>query len=445
MSERATFTTKMGAIAATVGSAVGLGNIWRFPYEAGANGGGAFLVIYLACVVLMGIPVITAEFVIGRATHRNVCGALRSISPSTHSHWFGYVGITASLMILSFYSVVCGWIVEYLVLAVTGRLIGFSPQEYSSMFTAFSTHPWRPVLWTILFLLLNHLLLMRGLKGGIERAANLMMPLLFVILIIFCIHSLLMPGAAKGVTFLMAPRLGDVTPTVALKAMGQAFFSLSLGLSCLLTYASYFKNSDSLVRNATIIALLDSLVAVMAGLMIFPAVFSYGMEPEAGPRLIFEALPLIFSRMHLGVFWAVMLFLLLFLASITSTISMSEISIAFFSEERHMSRHRATAVNTGIAMVFGTLCALSFGPLAHVTVAGKTIFALFDYVSSNILLPMGGIFFSVFVGWHLDRRLVEAEITNNGSLHTWVARPVIFCMKYVAPLSIAAIFIYDLL
>ncbi len=440
MSERAQFTTRMGAIAATVGSAVGLGNIWRFPYEAGQNGGGAFLLIYLLCVVVMGIPVMVAEFVIGRSTHRNVCGALRQLSPHSKARWFGYVGITASLMILSFYSVVCGWIVEYLVLAVSGRLTGLEPNGYATMFTSFASHPWRPVLWTALFLLLNHLVLRRGLKRGIERASNVMMPLLFVILVIFAIHSLLLPGAERAVNFLMAPRLEDVTPDVALKAMGQAFFSLSLGLSCLLTYASYFKNSDSLTRNATVIALLDTLVAVMAGLMIFPAVFSYGMEPQAGPKLIFEVLPIIFNQMHMGIVWAVLLFMLLFLASITSSISMSEISIAFLTEEHNISREAATTVNTGIAVVFGSLCALSFGPLSGFTICGKTLFDLFDFVSSNVLLPLGGIFFSLFVGWHLDRRMVNAQLS-----HGPFVAIVIFCMRYVAPVAIASVFIYGLL
>ena len=430
----------MGAIAASVGSAVGLGNIWRFPYEAGENGGGAFILIYLACVLLMGIPVIVAEFVVGRATHRNVNGALKQLAPGSRTHWFAYIGIIASLMILSFYSVVCGWIVEYLILAVSGGLSGHTPEEYGVMFASFSSHPWRPMLWTVLFLLLNHLVLRRGLKRGIERISNMMMPVLFVILLIFCIHSLMMPGAGEGLRFMFAPRLSDVSATVAVKAMGQAFFSLSLGLSCLLTYASYFKDSDSLVRNATVIAFLDTLVAVLAGLMIFPAVFSYGMTPEAGPKLIFEVLPVIFQQMHFGIVWAVLLFLLLFVASITSTISMSEISIAFFEEEHGLSRDKATAVSTVIALVLGSLCALSFGPLSGVTVCGMTLFSLFDYVSSNLLLPAGGIFFSVFVGWMLEQRLVEDELTNRGTLNVRTMRVLLFCMRYVAPLAIAVVF-----
>ena len=445
MSNRAVFATRLGAIAATVGSAVGLGNIWRFPYEAGQHGGGAFLVIYVACVLLMGIPVMTAEFLIGRATHRNVRGALKQLAPDRRLHWFSYPCIVASLMIISFYSVVCGWIVEYLIMAVSGQMSGHTPQEYSEIFGQFVSSPWRSVLWTVLFLLINFWVLRRGLKRGIERVSNVLMPLLAVLLIAFCVNSLLLPGASRGFEFLFSPDFSGVTPRVAVGAMGQAFFSLSLGLSCLLTYASYFKDTDSLMRNATIVAVLDTLVALLAGVMIFPAVFTYGMQPEAGPKLIFEVLPGIFQQMPGGYVWAVAFFFLLFVASITSTISMSEISIAFFSEEWNMSRNRASMLNTAVAIGFGTLCALSFGPLANWRVLDKTIFDWFDYISSNILLPVGGIFFSYFVGWYLDRRFVEAELTNHGDRNLrFVMRPLLFCIRYVAPTAIVLVFLYGL-
>ena len=444
-SERAIFATRMGAIAATVGSAVGLGNIWRFPYEAGVHGGGAFLLVYVACVLLMGIPVIVAEFVIGRSTHKNVRGALRELAPRHKLHWFSYVCILASLMIISFYSVVCGWIVEYLQLSVRGLLHGHTPAEYEQMFADFVQNPWRCVLWTLLFLALNYVVLRRGLKRGIERVSNVLMPLLAVLLVVFCVNGLTLPGAERGVRFLFTPDFSQITPRVAIGAMGQAFFSLSLGLSCLLTYASYFKDSDSLVRNATIVGVLDTVVAILAGLMIFPAVFSYGMRPEAGPKLIFEVLPAIFEQMPGGPVWAVLLFALLFVASITSTISMSEISIAFFSEEWGMSRNRASILNTGIAMVLGTLCALSFGVLSETTVFGMTLFELFDYVSSNVLLPVGGIFFSLLVGWVLDRGLVRDQLTNHGTRTVRVMRPLVFCLRYVAPAAIVVIFLYGLL
>lgn len=444
MSERGQFTTRIGAIAATVGSAVGLGNIWRFPYETGQHGGAAFLAIYLLCVVIMGIPVIIAEFIVGRNTHKNVCGALRQLSPGGKMHWFSGVCIMASLLIISFYSVVCGWIVEYFIKSISGSLQGSSAEDFSSMFGQFVSNPYRSVLWTVLFLLANYMVLKRGLKRGIERVANIMMPLLFVLLLVFCVNSLMQPGAAEGLKFLFSPDFSAITPRVAVGAMGQAFFSLSLGLSCLLTYASYFKDTDSLVRNAVLVAILDTLVAVMAGIMIFPAVFSYGMTPEAGPKLIFEVLPAIFQQMPGGYVLAVLFFFLLFMASITSTISMSEISIAYFSEELKLSRNAASMLNTGIAIVFGSLCALSFGVLGEFKIFGMTLFDLFDYVSSNILLPLGGIFFSVLVGWMLDKNTVVDELSNHGNLKLRIVRPLIFCLRYVAPIAIIVVFLYGL-
>lgn len=442
MTERGQFATRIGAIAATVGSAVGLGNIWRFPYEAGQNGGAAFIAIYLLCVVVMGIPVIVAEFVIGRRTHKNVCGALREMVPVGKSHWFSALCIIASLLIISFYSVVCGWIAEYLFQSLSGGLSG--DVDHKAMFEEFVANPYRGVMWTVLFLLINFLVLRRGLKKGIERVANIMMPMLFVLLIVFCINSLLQPGASQGLEFLFSPDFSAITPQVALGAMGQAFFSLSLGLSCLLTYASYFKDSDSLVRNATMVAVLDTLVAVLAGVMIFPAVFSYGMTPEAGPKLIFEVLPSIFHQMPGGQIFAVLFFFLLFMASITSTISMSEISIAYFSEEHKMSRNNASLLNTVIAIVLGSLCALSFNVMGDFKIFGMTLFELFDYVSSNILLPLGGVFFSVIVGWVISKHIVKDEITNHGAIKVRSMGAIMFSLKFVAPASIVLVFLYVL-
>lgn len=444
MTERGQFTTRLGAIAATVGSAVGLGNIWRFPYETGQHGGAAFIAIYLLCVIIMGIPVIVAEFIVGRKTHKNVCGALRELAPGKKLHWFSGACILASIMIISFYSVVCGWIVEYLIKSLTGNLSASSAEGYSQIFADFVSNPYRSVLWTVLFLLANYLVLRRGLKKGIERVANVMMPLLFILLIVFCVNSLMQPGAVEGLKFLFSPDFSAITPKVAIGAMGQAFFSLSLGLSCLLTYSSYFKDSDSLVKNAVTVAVLDTMVAVLAGVMIFPAVFSYGMTPEAGPKLIFEVLPAIFQQMAGGPVLAVLFFFLLFMASITSTISMSEISIAYFGEELKMSRNSASLLNTVIAIVLGSLCALSSGVMSDFKIFDMTLFDLFDYVSSNILLPLGGIFFSILVGWVLDKSVVEDELSNHGKFKVRVVTPLVFCLRYVAPVAIVVVFLYGL-
>lgn len=439
--KRAHFATKIGVIAATVGSAVGLGNIWRFPYEAGVHGGGAFLLIYLFCIFVIGVPVITAEFIIGRHTRSNIYGAFRKLHRSPMWRGVGVMGIVASLMILSFYSVVAGWTASYVVHSIRG----FSGNEamLHSEFTAF-TSSWSSVWWTVAFLALNYLILRRGVQKGIERVSNVLMPLLFVILIVFCINAFTMPGCGRGLRFLFTPDFSAITPSVLIGAMGQAFFSLSVGLGCLLTYASYFTAETRLLRSASTIAVLDTLVAVLAGIIIFPAVFTYGTSPEAGPRLVFEVLPAIFAHIPGGTIWSTMFFLLLLVASLTSTISMSEISIAYFSEECRMTRGAATVLSTAIAMVFGVICALSFGPLSDVKVFGLTAFNLFDYVSSNVLLPIGGVMMSLMVGWVLKRSVVESELTLDGKRGRFAVSALVFCLRYVAPGAILLIFIAGL-
>ena len=445
MKERALFATKIGVIAATVGSAVGLGNIWRFPYEAGEHGGGAFILVYIFCVLLVGIPVICAEFVMGRGTHKNAMGAFRQLQKGKYWQYCSYIGILSSLMILSFYSVVAGWTLEYSVQAIAGNMTGEgSITDFSGEFQQFTASPWRSALWTVLFLGLNYFIVRRGVQKGLERISNLVMPVLGLIMIVLCVNSLMLPGAADGLEFLFKPDFSEITPSAVLSAMGQAFFSLSLGLSGLLIYSSYYGDDVKLVRSAGIIAFLDTLVAVVAGIIIFGALFTYGGKSEAGPKLVFEILPSIFASMPGGYFWAVAFFLLLFFASITSTISMSEIAIAFFSEEYKISRNKASTLVTCIALVFGTLCALSFGVLDDVKIFGFTFFDLFDYTSSNILLPLGGIIFSVFVGWFVDRNFVKNQLTNHGTIKVRTFEIIVFLMRYVSPVAIFLIFLYGL-
>lgn len=439
--KRAEFVTKLGVIAASVGSAVGLGNIWRFPYEAGTHGGGAFMLFYLLFIIVLGVPVMTAEFVMGRGARANIMGGWRKLASARVWHLTGYMGILASLMILSFYSVVAGWTLEYMVQSAAGALDLLSMDDYHARFDEFSTGNWRPLMWTLVFLIVNFVILARGVAKGIERVSNVLMPVLFVLLIVFCVNSLMMPGAAEGLTFLFAPDFSKISGSVILGALGQAFFSLSLGLGCMMTYGSYFNSGTRLVRSASVIAGLDTLVAVLAGVIIFPAVFTYGSSPAAGPTLVFEVLPNIFHQLPGGVIWSTLFFFLLFVASLTSTISMSEISIAFFTEEKGMSRRRATAVSAGVAMFFGALCALSFGVLGDITVGGLTIFGLFDYVTSNIMLPVGGLAVSLFAGWFIDRRMLRGQLTNNGSLRMPGLPVLMFCLRYICPLGIALVFL----
>lgn len=438
---RVQFATRLGVIATTVGSAVGLGNIWRFPYEAGTHGGGAFLLCYIFFIFIIGVPVLCAEFLMGRGTRSNILGAYRKLAPKGKWYYAGYMGIVASLLILSFYSVVAGWTLEYFIQSICGSLDLATMEEYHARFDEFSTGNWRPALWTLIFLGLNFMILVRGVTKGIERMSNILMPVLFVILIIFCVSSLTLPGAAEGIRFLFHPDFSKIDSGVLLGALGQAFFSLSLGLGGMTTYASYFSDSTRLAKNATITATLDTSVALLAGIMIFPAVFTFGFSPAAGPTLVFEVLPSIFHSLPFGIVWSSLFFFLLLLASLTSTISMSEISIAFFMEEKKMSRRNATMLNTGIAGVFGVLCALSFGCLSDFKVFGLTIFNLFDYASSNVLLPIGGMIASIFVGWFLDRKFVRDQLTGFGSFRLRTLGIIVFCLRYVAPVCIALVFL----
>lgn len=444
--KRAQFATRLGVIATTVGSAVGLGNIWRFPFEAGVHGGGAFLLIDLFFIFIIGVPVVCAEFIIGRHTGLNIRGAFRKLAPGKSWGIVGYLGLLASMLILSFYSVVAGWTLEYIIQSMSGFGGITSVAGLHGQFDSFATSDIRPVIWTLAFLTINYFILARGVQKGIEKMSNIMMPMLFVILIVFCINSLRMDAATEGLSFLFKPDFSQVTPSVMLGAMGQAFFSLSLGLGFLITYSSYFKKETLLLRTAGIMASLDTLVAILAGIIIFPAVFSFGLEPAAGPKLVFEILPSIFMQMPGAMLWSALFFILLFLASLSSTISMSEITIAYMTDEFGFSRRKATAINIVIAMLFGTLCALSFGSLSEWTICGMTIFNLFDYVSSNILLPVGGMIISIFVGWVLDRSVVcEELITPDSSVRPWMVTAVITCLRYIAPLCIGLVFIYGLI
>lgn len=442
MAKRVGFATRLGAIAAAVGSAVGLGNIWRFPYEAGVNGGGAFILVYIACIIVMGIPVILSEFIIGRSTHANMKAALKKLSPGKKYYLFTYVCILGSFVVIGFYSVVCGWIIEYLYQAALGNLSGHTPEEYESMFTGLIANPWRCVGWTVIFLILNFIVMSRGIAKGIERVASIMMPLLFVILIIFCINSLLLPGADEGLRFLFYPDFSQLTMRGVLDAFGQAFLSLSIGISCLVTYSSYFKDDTSLAKDATTVAVLDTMVAILSGVMIFPAVFSFGVEPTAGPRLIFEVLPGIFQQMTGGYVWALLFFLLVFFASLTSTISLSEIPITFLIEEHKMSRGRAIFWTALFTFALAVVAALSFNVLDDIKLWGKNIFDMMDYAASNIFMLLGGLFTAVYVGWILDRKVVHDQMTNGGRLKGAMEPFLIFCLRYVAPVSIIFIFLY---
>ena len=438
--ERAVFATKIGAVATTVGSAVGLGNIWRFPYEAGVHGGGAFLILYLFFVVIIGIPLLCAEFLMGRGTRSNVFGAYRKLAPGSHWDYFGVLGIVASILIISFYAVVAGWTAEFCLASISGEL-NFSSTEARHEGFMRLTSGGNSVIWTLIFLVFNFMILFGGVTKGIERVSNILMPIFFLLLVAFCINSFFMPGFSEGLDYLFHPDFSKVTPSVILGALGQAFFSLSLGLGCMMTYGSYFSDKNRLGKTAATTAFLDTMVAILAGIIIFPAVFSFGLSPSAGPTLVFEVLPHIFNQLPGGMIWSTLFFLLLFLASLTSTVSMSEISISYFCEERGMHRSLATFVSALFTICGAMLCAFSFGSLSDFTIFGKNFFNLFDYVSSNIALPLGGMGCSIFVGWLVNRQFIKDQLTDYGAFKFQLLGILVFFLRWICPAAIFLIFL----
>ena len=447
--ERGNFGSKLGVILASAGSAVGLGNIWRFPYETGNHGGAAFILIYLGCILLLGLPIMIAEFLIGRHSQANTARAYQILAPGTQWRWVGRMGVLAGFLILGYYSVVAGWTLEYIFEAVSNSFAGKTPAEFISSFQSFSSNPWRPALWLTLFLLATHFIIVKGVEKGIEKSSKIMMPTLFIIILILVGCSVTLPGAGKGIEFLLKPDFSKVDGNVFLGAMGQAFFSLSLGMGCLCTYASYFSKNPNLTRTAFSVGIIDTFVAVLAGFIIFPAAFSVGIQPDAGPSLIFITLPNVFQQAFSGIpilayIFSVMFYVLLALAALTSTISLHEVVTAYLHEEFNFTRGKAARLVTTGCILLGILCSLSLGVTKEFTIFGLGMFDLFDFVTAKLMLPLGGLLISIFTGWYLDKKLVWSEITNNGTLKVPTYKLIIFILKYVAPIAISVIFINEL-
>ncbi|MGI6231247.1 MAG: sodium-dependent transporter [Prevotella sp.] len=442
MTERGNFGTKIGVILATAGSAVGLGNIWRFPYMTGQDGGAAFIVVYLVCVFLLGIPGMVAEFVVGRHGASN---AMRAYSRIGGRGWgiVGLVGAFTSMIILGFYAVIAGWCLQYLMASLFGQLRGDATyvQQY---FKTFTSDPIQPVVWTVGFILLTHLVVIRGVRRGIERFSNMLMPTLFVLLIVIVVASCLLPGAGDGIRFLFQPDFSKLNQSVMLDALGQAFFSLSLGTACLCTYASYFSRQTNLLKSAGQIAGLDTLIAILAGLMIFPAAFSVGVQPDSGPSLIFITLPNVFQQAFsptLGYIIGILFYALLSLAALTSTISMHEIGTAVFFEELHISRKWGAVIETVICCIIGVLCSLSCGAV-RIEVLGQSFLDFCDFLTSDILLVGGSFVTCILVGWRVPKRIVLDEITNWGTLSSRLFPIWYFIIRFVSPTCILLIFLH---
>ncbi len=447
--KRANFGSKLGVILASAGSAVGLGNIWRFPYETGENGGAAFIIIYLGCVLLMGIPIMVAEFLIGRRSRSNTAGAYQRLAPGTPWKWVGRMGVLAGFLILSYYTVVAGWTLEFIYEAATNSFAGKSAEGFIASFDSFVANPWRPLIWLIAFMLMTHYIIVKGVEKGIEKSAKIMMPALFILLIILAICSISLPGSSAGINFLFKPDFSQINSKTFLSAMGQAFFSLSLGMGCLCTYASYFKNDTPLPKVALNVATIDTLVAILAGIIIFPAAFSVGIKPDAGPSLLFITLPNVFQQAFgsiplLAITLSIMFYVLLAVAALTSTISLHEVVTAYLHEEFNMTRKKAARIVTTSCIILGVFCSLSLGIGKEYTLFGMTLFDLFDYVTAKLMLPIGGFLIAIFTGWYLDKKIVWEEITNQGKLKPIVFKTLVFLLKYFSPIAILLIFIHEL-
>ena len=445
------FASKVGAVLAAAGSAVGLGNVWRFPTETGANGGAAFILIYVAFMLLLGVPVMVTEFAIGRHGGQDVTHAFEKMSGGRRGwRWMGLFPVVSGFLVLSYYAVVAGWTLYYAYEALLGGFGGKSPADFTNDFLAFSSDSYRPVVWMAVIIAMTCGIVALGVQKGIERGAKIMMPLLFLFILVLVGCSLSLPGAGKGLTFMFHPDFSKVDGSVVLSAMGQAFFSLSVGLGCLCTYACYFRKDIDLMKDGLGVAGIDTMVALMSGLIIFPAVYSIqGLQPDAGPSLVFITLPNVFQHVFGAIPWLAYLFslifyLLLVMAALTSSISMLEMSAAYFHKNLRLPRPMSAVLVSVVCMLLGTFCSWSFGDWKDVTLFGMGFFDLFDFLVAKLIMPIGGMLMCVFLGWVVDERVLRAEMTNQGTIQSPLYPTYRFIIRYVAPLCIFLIFANEL-
>ena len=445
---REKFGTRFGVLMAMVGSAVGLGNMWRFPYMVSEYGGAAFIFVYILCVFCLCLPIFFAEFIIGRRSQANAFRAFDKLAPGTPWKWVGMVAVTAPVVILSYYSVIGGWSIQYFFKACTFGFTERVTQEYlDTMFAGFISSTWAPILGHTFFLIVTSLVLLGGVKSGIERFGKVMMPVLYIIVLVIAIWTAMLPGASEGLSFLFNPDFAKIDASVCAAALGQAFFSLSLGYGTMLTYASYVSKKEDIASSSTTIAVSDLVFSLIASCAIMPAVFAFGLDTQGGPGLVFQTLPYIFSQMPLGGLVAILFFLSLIVAALTSSISLFEVGVAYLTEEKKMSRKKAVVLLFAIIWPIGVLCSLSFGPLSDIKIFGNTIFDFLDKLSANFLMTLGSLMVVLFVGWKMKKPDVFDEFTNGGTINrnTRIFKIVWPVIRYVAPLAILAIFLSNLL
>ncbi len=446
--KRDSFGSRFGALVAMAGSAVGLGNLWRFPYLVGENGGAAFIIVYIILSFMICLPIFISEFMIGRRIQKNAYSAFNDLSGGSLWRFVGLFSVLIPLVVVSYYSVIGGWSVEYFFKALTFSFSGEGTQAaMNTMFADFVSNPWMPLLCHTVFLLATVVIVAFGIKGGIEKFSKVMMPLLFVIVISIAVYAVTLPGAGAGLDYLFKPDFSKITPQACASALGQAFFSLSIGMGCIITYGSYVSKNDNIMSQSAYTAVFDLLFALCAGVAIMPAVFAFGIDPQSGPGLVFETLPYVFSQMPAGGIIAILFFIALFVAAITSSISMIEVGVAYLVEEKKLSRIASCSILFAICWVVGAVCSLSFGPLSEIKFFGRTVFDFFDNLSSNVLMTLGSLFTVLFVGWRLKRTDIYDEFTNGGSLsaNAKMFGVLWFLIRYVCPLAIIVIFLSGIL
>lgn len=440
------FTTGLGVIAATLGSAVGLGNIWKFPFLTGSNGGAAFIVVYLACTLLVGLPIMISEIMIGRRAKADAITTLRTLAPARQPWWLvGAAGVLAAFLILAFYTVVAGWVFAYIFKAAFGSILSTSPDVTSRTFNQFVGDPLQSLVWQWVVLALVGAIIMLGVSKGIERTTKLLMPALFVLLVLIGVRSLTLPGAREGLAFLFQPDFSKVTTGTVLIAMGLAFFKLSIGMGTMITYGSYFRDDQNIPATAAKVMLADLLVSLLAGVAIFPAVFAFGFKPDAGPALLFITIPAIFAAMPLGHVCMVLFFILAAIAATGAMLSLLEVPVAFLNERAGFSRAVATLATLLLLALLGSTAALSNSSLATFTIAGMTPFDLYDFVTSNVLLPLGGLLLCIFVGWIWGPGELRRAFSNNGALRNEaLLRVFVVVVKVVTPILVLLVLLNGL-
>lgn len=441
MENRGGFKSRFGLIAAVGGSVVGLGNIWRFPYLAGENGGAAFILVYVLICFLISVPIMITELSIGRAGGADVVNSFRKVAPKTPWHYIGFFGVLTSVVVFSFYSVVAGWSLEFVYASVMNNFEGLNAVEVKNNLDTFVNSGWRPVMWTIVFVLATATVAFLGIEKGIEKYNKFMMPMIIFILIGLIIASFSMSGFSEGVRFLFSPDFSKITPSVILQALGQSFFSLSLGMGTMITYGSYINKKANIPKLAATISITDMIVAVLAGIAIFPAVFSFGISPTSGPELVFITLPSVFNQLPGGYFISIIFFILLFVAAITSSVSMIEVIVAYLKEEYKIKRKYGVLITVLIVMVTGSLAAVSQMDNSTIKVFGENLFDFFNNVSATYLFPTAAFFTVIFAGWFMKTSTLKDEITNQGKRNK-VAFPVVkFLVKFIAPIVILLLFL----